>query len=217
MAWLALFPSYNRRVAEGGGTGTAAAQSPLSLMHQSRHMQTASDSRHMQTVPPSEPSVDATLASSQPRHVSSEALSDSAAEATLDPTDLSCDLFAEFIAYLVEQDQEIRVKKVAIMAQVHGLDRQLASTNICRTTTSLKHWCLYNGSSGRVRSRHTPVCLSACLLVWVFVCVGGWPLDRSKAMSYDEFERFAYACIPYDLQVAGAHASLPSRSLLSTL
>jgi hypothetical protein len=36
-------------------------------------------------------------------------------------------------------------------------------------------------------------------------------------MSYDEFERFAYACIPYDLEVAGADGSLPSRSLLSTL
>ena len=42
-----------------------------------------------------------------------------------------------------------------------------------------------------------------------------WPLDRSKPMSYDEFERFAYACIPYDLEVAGADASLLFKSLLS--
>lgn len=140
MAWLALFPSYNRRVAEGGGTGAGGAQSPLSPMNQSTHMQTASDSRHMPAAR-SEPTVHATPVSSQVHatHVSSQALSDSAAQATLDPTDLSCDLFAEFIAYLVEQDQEIRVKKVAIMAQVHGLDRQLASTNTCHTTTSLKY------------------------------------------------------------------------------
>ena len=142
MAWLALFPSYNRRVAQAGGTG--AGQPPLSPMNQYTHMRTASDSRHMQTVPPSEGSVhasqsvswqDATHVSSQPlvssqALISSQPLSDSAAQATLDPTDLSCDLFAEFIAYLVEQDQEIRVKKVAIMAQVHGLDRQLASTHV---------------------------------------------------------------------------------------